>query len=380
MMPIRPRQAAGSDAFPMAATTAGDWREAAAECARRLGTGHGAELGFVYATDAWADAFPALVGALRERTGIEHWVGTVGSGICWTGHEHYEAPGLAVMAAPLPAESWRLLPPLREDMSPLAEHAGWLGQLESCLGVVHGDPHNPHMPRLIAQLAGLLPNGFLVGGLSSSRAAHPQVAGAAAEGCLAGVLLDGALGVRTALSQGCTPIGGRHVVTECERNILIGIDGRPALDVFEEEIGEVLARDLRRAAGYIFVGFPVPGSDTGDYLVRNVVGVDMRHRLLAVGDLLEPGQPLLFCRRDANTAWADLERMLDELAARLDRPPRGALYFSCLGRGRHTFGEGSRELGLIRERLGEVPLVGFFANGEIHRDRLYGWTGVLAVF
>ena len=379
-MSTHPQAAPAREPFPAGASTAGEWREAVRECARAIGRGHGAGLGFVYATDAWADAFPAIVEALREETGIEHWAGTVGTGICWTGHEHYEQPGLAVMAAPLPPERWRLLPPLREDLSALAEHAGWLGRLESCLGVVHGDPHNPHLPRLIGQLAAVLPNGFLVGGLSSSRGRHVQAAGATAEGCLSGVLLDGALGVRTALSQGCTPIGQRHVVTECERNILIGIDGRPALDVFEEEIGEVLARDLRRAAGYIFAGFPVPGDDTGDYLVRNIVGVDTRHRLLAVGELLEPGQPLLFCRRDANTAWRDLERMADELAARLDHPPRGALYFSCLGRGRHTFGEGSRELGLIRERLGEVPLVGFFANGEIHRDRLYGWTGVLAVF
>jgi len=294
--------------FPMGASVAADWRQAVRDCAAAIGQGHGADLGFVYATDAHADDFPAIVSALREATGVAHWVGTVGTAICWTGNEHYETPGLAAMAVPLPAEAWRLLPPLREDMSPVGTLADWLGQRERCLAVVHGDPRNPHLPRLIHQLAGLLPGGFLVGGLTSSRGAHPQAAGSVAEGCVSGVLLDGAVGVRTALSQGCTPIGQRHVVTECERNILIGIDGRPALDVFEEEIGEVLARDLRRAAGYIFVGFPVSGADTADYLVRNIVGVDTRHRLLAIGELLEPGQPLVFCRRDANTAGRSTSR------------------------------------------------------------------------
>ena len=35
---------------------------------------------------------------------------------------------------------------------------------------------------------------------------------------------------------------------------------------------------------------------------------------------------------------------------------------------------------LIRETLGDFPLIGFFANGEISRDRLYGHTGVLTLF
>ncbi len=40
------------------------------------------------------------------------------------------------------------------------------------------------------------------------------------------------------------------------------------------------------------------------------------------------------------------------------------------------FGPGSVELGTIREALGDVPLAGFFANGEIFHDRLYAFTGV----
>jgi small ligand-binding sensory domain FIST len=186
--------------------------------------------------------------------------------------------------------------------------------------------------------------------------------------------------IATRLSQGISPLGGRHTITSGNKNIVATLDHRPALDVMKEEIGEVLARDLRRAAGYIFVGLPVRGSDTGDYMVRNILGVDPQNHLVAIGEIIEPGDELLFCRRDQQTAEDDLRRMLASIRAQLKSPARGGVYYSCLGRGRHMFGEPNRELGLIREALGDVPLVGFFANGEISHDRLYGYTGVLTLF
>ena len=58
----------------------------------------------------------------------------------------------------------------------------------------------------------------------------------------------------------------------------------------------------------------------------------------------------------------------------------GAIYVSCAGRGGPHFGAPSAELQIIRRALGDVPLVGFFAGGEIARHHLYGYTGVLTVF
>ena len=58
----------------------------------------------------------------------------------------------------------------------------------------------------------------------------------------------------------------------------------------------------------------------------------------------------------------------------------GALYVSCAGRGGPHFGAPSAELAIVRQALGDVPLVGFFAGGEIARHHLYGYTGVLTVF
>ena len=92
------------------------------------------------------------------------------------------------------------------------------------------------------------------------------------------------------------------------------------------------------------------------------------------------GQPVQFARRDGKTARDDLIRMLQDVKRRAGPSPRGALYHSCLGRGRQLFGEDSAELRIVREVLGDLPLVGFYANGEISHNRLYGYTGVLTVF
>jgi small ligand-binding sensory domain FIST len=186
--------------------------------------------------------------------------------------------------------------------------------------------------------------------------------------------------VATRLTQGCSPVALEHVVTDARHNILISLDGRPALDVFREDIGRELGANLNLVAGRIFAGLPIEGSDTGDYVVRNLVGLDTAHKLVAIGENVKPGRRVMFCRRDRGTASDDLDRMLTSIRSGLYREPKGAVYFSCLGRGASLFGENSEELRIIGDRLGEVPLVGFFCNGEISHNRLYGYTGVLTLF
>jgi len=193
-------------------------------------------------------------------------------------------------------------------------------------------------------------------------------------------MLASKISVATGLTQGCTPIGPLHRIDEARDNVAMVIDGRPALAVFGEDIGPGLAADLRRAGGLIFAGLPVAGSDTGDYLVRNLIAIDPGRGWLVLGAEVAAGDPILFCRRDPDSARRDMVRMVDQLAGRLKTPPRAGIYVSCVARGAALFGEAGVEPELIREGLGEFPLIGFFANGEISRDRLYGHTGVLTLF
>jgi small ligand-binding sensory domain FIST len=368
-------------AFRSAHAEGGSWGSLVKACLDQLTPlPEGANLGFIYATDALAGDLTSILTFLRERTRIADWVGSVGMGICATGVESFGVPGLAVMVAALPPDSFQVFAPVSGDLSRFEqETGGWVARRHPTLGVVHGDPRQAEITGTIAALTARS-SVFLVGGLSSAQSGLFQVAGRVVDGGLSGVLLAPEVAVASGLSQGCSPIGPVRHVSEADGNVILAIDGRPALDVFKEDIGELLSRDLRRIAGLVFAGFPVAGSDTGDYFVRNLVAIDLEHHCLAVAHEVAAGDPVLFCRRDTPSAIADLRRMLERLKQRAGGAPRGGLYFSCVGRGRNLFGADSEELGLIREVFGDFPLVGFFGNGEISNDRLYGYTGVLTLF
>ena len=359
-----------------------DWSEAVKQCLQQIGPVPAqANVGFLYMTDLYADLATPILDQLRRETGVTHWVGTVGMAICATGKEYSQASAMAVMVGSLPDDSFRILPFYNRAADNLpASWDGWLSQSDSHTAILHGDPANGSLPQLLQQLDASLPGGFLVGGLSSSHGTHPQIADDIVDGGLSGIVFNPQQPILTGLTQGCTPIADVHVISNCDNNVINRIDDRPALDVLKEDIGEILARDLNRAAGYIFAGLPIRESDTGDYLVRNLVGVDSDGGRIAIGDIVMPGQPIQFCRRDGKSATEDMQRMLDDLKRRLSSAPKGGVYVSCLGRGKALFGEESVELEMIRDTLGDFPLVGFFANGEISNQRLYGYTGVLTLF
>ncbi|MEK8088399.1 FIST signal transduction protein [Thermithiobacillus plumbiphilus] len=363
--------------------SASQWRSAAQSCLAQLGElPVGTNLGFLFVSDAFTEHLDDILAFFQGRIPGAHWVGTLGIGICSTGQEYLDRPAIAVMVGSFAPDSFEVFPAIA-DLGDIASGIAVPRPQRRApnFAIVHGDPYTPDLPELIEAFASQMSSGFVTGGLTSSRSRSLQIADAVTQGGLSGVVFSPGVCVSTRLTQSVSPIGPRHIITECHQNVIISIDNRPALDVFYEEIGELLVRDLQRAAGYIFVGLPVPGSDTNDYLVRNLTGVDIGQKLLAIGELLEPGQPLLFCRRDGSTAREDMLRMLSDLKENLQGArPQGGLYYSCLGRGESLFGPDSAELRMIQEILGDFPLVGFFANGEISHDRLYGYTGVLTLF
>lgn len=360
-----------------------NWQEAARDIILQLDeltASH--RLGFLYVTDAYADAFDDISVFLRQTTGVPHWVGTVGLGVIGCGTEYFDEPAMSVMVAPISEDNFRIFQDSGDGAGAIRKaHSRWLNEVDTPLVVVHADPRVPSLLDDIDDLAAMT-NGFLIGGLTASRGRFAQLADNMKEGDISGAMISlHSVPVQLGLSQGCSPIGPGRTITESEENVLFGIDGRPALDVLKEDIGDVLSRDLRRIEGYIFAALPVSGTDTADYLVRNLVGIDENVGAIAIGSSVEEGDRIMFCRRDRDSAVEDLNRMLADLKRRAGgREIRGGLYFSCVARGPNQFGSDSAELGIIREALGEFPLTGFFANGEISNNRLYGYTGVLALF
>ncbi|MGY8997319.1 MAG: FIST signal transduction protein [Alphaproteobacteria bacterium] len=360
--------------FALGHATAETWQQAARAVAEQLGDRDDDELGFVYVTDHFSDHLGDIASFLAGATGTLNWCGTIGIGICATGVEYFDRPAVVAMTCSFPGSNHALFTSLDEAITSYAEMGSAPG---GAFCIVHGDPRREELMGDVPRLARDT-DGFLVGALTSSRASFAQLAGRPAASSLAGLLMTNAR-VATGLTQGCMPLGGYHQVTQARENLVIALDGKPAMDVFVETLSEAGISDLRELSGALHVALPVTGSDMGDYLVRNLVGLDPDEGTIMIGDNVQPGDALMFCKRDQEAAETDLRRMLHDLKARALRPV-GGLYFSCLARGPGMFGEEGRELAIIEEVLGDLPIVGFFGNGEISFDRLYAYTGVLTLF
>ena len=368
-----------------AVSATGDPAILAAQCVAALPIVDGATLGILYTTEPAAAALPEITRALAAHTGIHSWVGGVGLGVCSAASEIFDEPAAVVMTAALPPQDFRIFAATGDPGADLPRsHAGWIEGAQPALALVHADPRCPDVQRAAVETAAAS-GAYLVGGLVSHRCPNPLLAQTGSDDGLggngvAGLMLAPGVSVATALTQGCMPIGPVRRIDEARDNVVMVIDGRPALAVFSEDIGPELTQDLRRVGGLIFAGLPVTGSDTGDYLVRNLVAIDAGRGWLVLGAEVAAGDRIVFCRRDPESAKRDMSRMVRQLSGRLSGPPKAGVYVSCVARGAALFGAPGVETGLIRETLGDFPLIGFFANGEISRDRLYGHTGVLTLF
>lgn len=333
-------------------------------------------LGFVYLTDEVSADTGQIVADLKKKTGVEHWLGTVGLGICASGAEYFGRPAIAVLTCDIDEGSTKILPQLN-SAADLKEFSAQ--DFFAAIGIVHADPRNTSILDLVSNLANDHQT-FLVGGLTSAEKNFAQISGTAMECGVSGVLLGGKVQVAVGLTQGCSPIGPPHIVNQSDQNILMTLDGQPAYEILCEDLGVAEGVDPRPWLTNIHAAILVSGSDTGDYLVRNLVGIDMSQGLVAIADAVESGSRVVFVRRDAEAAAKDLHRMLDDLKSRSQQEPKAALYYSCLARGPNLFDEEAFELKTIRKVLGDIPLAGFFGNGEISNDRVYGYTGVLTLF
>jgi len=350
------------------------------DCARQLKNAPAkANFGFIYATNAMADSFPDLIIKCKASTGIEHWVGTIGLGVITDKQELYDAPAVSIMLAHFDTDDFTIIPSIRKQEE-IAPKLNWPRMFATNFGIIHGDPFNPHTQDLVEEIQLHVANGFIVGGLTFSRSQQYQVADYVVSGGVSGVLFSENIDVITSLTQGCSPVGIKHTITKSRLNNALTIDKKPALDVLMQDLKISDHIQLKKEMGEVFIGLNITGSDKTDYTIRSLIGMDSDNDFFAINDYLIEGNEIVFCRRNEQTAIEDMQLMLDKLASRLKTKIKGGLYISCVGRGRDEFGQNSEEVKMIHETLGDFPLTGFFANGEIHHNRLYGYTGVLTLF
>ena len=383
-------------------------------------------LALLYITDHYAqDARDILDHLSAELPEVTDWAGTVGVGIAATNVEYFDEPALAVMLCDLAPDQYRVF----SGVAPLPAAHGGAGGFVAQTALLHADAQTPDVAELIAEMAERTASGYVFGGLASSRTETVQfalgsgghlrgqgAAGGVFHGGLSGVAFGPEVALVSRVTQGAHPVGRTHRVSAADRNVVLTLDGEPALDVLLGELGisldEPQAAMTRLRQTLVGLTLDEPSRTPArpearmqhfgpEVLVRHLIGLDPMRRGIAVADVVPMGAQLAFCERHVAAARADLIRVCAEVreelepellsleaatgAAGVDGPPaaprmRGAVYVSCTGRGGPHFGGPSAELQIIRRALGDVPLVGFFAAGEIAHHRLYGYTGVLTVF
>lgn len=385
------------------------WAQLSAQGVEELG----ATLGWCYLTDELAHGAEEVLRALRERMPEVSWVGAVGVGVLATGVEYMDEPALAVMVCNLPPADFRLFHgrrPLPALPLGLQADTGWRAHAAQ----VHADASSPELAELLGELATRTDTGYLFGGLSSGRHGSPHLAWAPEQavrhedmaqgvwhGGLSGVALSERVHLVSRVSQGCTPVGPSREVTRAERNVVYELDGRPALACLLQDLGMATAiategwqREALPKVRATLAGLTDAGSDLlehgrhfgADTRVRHLIGLDPARQGVALADNVEAGMQLAFCQRHQQAARQDLVRICAEVREEFDpdehpgREAVGAVYISCAGRGGAHFGGMNAEMELISHALGDLPIVGFFAGGEVARHHLYGYTGVLTVF
>ena len=382
-------------------------------------------LGLLYITDHYlAHAAEILDHLSAELPEVTDWAGTVGVGICANNAEYFDEPALAVMLCDLQPDQFRVF----SGLAPLSAAQGG-GGFTAHTALLHADGATPEVAELIAEVAERTSSGYVFGGLSSSRGVAVQFA-RSSRGALPGRGREGAAGVfqgglsgvafgpevhwMSRVTQGVRPVSPVHRVDRADGHVVLALDGREALDVLLDDLGISLEQPqaavarLRQtlvglSASPAAVTGRVPAAFGEDVLVRHLIGLDPGRRGVAVAERVEVGMRLSFCERHVQAARADLMRICAEIREELEpeelsleaaqslagsaaagpAPAQrivGAVYVSCSGRGGPHFGGPSAELQIVRRALGDVPLVGFFAGGEIAHHRLYGYTGVLTVF
>jgi len=372
-------------------------QEAATTVAARL-DGVAPDVAFVFFSAEHRSDVTALVEAVSEDLLPRHWIACSAGGVIGDGREVEERPGLSITAGRLPGVSVKTF---RLDESDLPDADAAPRAWETALGSTAGerphflllaDPFTFPTDDFVRGLDYAFPKSVKAGGLASA-AEEP---GGNVLVCDGDVLRDGAVGVSltgpilvdTIVAQGCRAIGETMRVTRARDNFILELDGRPPIEVLRELLPRLSERDQRLARSAMFLGVSVdaladePGPD--DYLVRNILGVSPDNGALAVGDEPRIGQSVRFHLRDALASAEDLDIHLARYVADGLARPHGALLFSCLGRGKNLYGRPDHDTDAFKEKVGEVPLGGFFANGEIGMVRgttqLHGFTSSFVLF
>jgi small ligand-binding sensory domain FIST len=362
-----------------------------------------ADLGLVFISSAFTSEYPRLLPLLQERLSVPVLIGCGGGGIIGMTQrgQMQELEGSAALSlslAHLPGVKVQAFHIVAEELpdldSPPDAWVELIGVSPSPIPqfILLSDPNSSRVNDLLQGLDFAYPGSVSVGGLASGS----QMGGRIGLFCndrlyregTVGVALSGNIILETIVAQGCRPIGKPYRVSKGERNILLELEEQPPLEVLRDLIQSLSESDRQLAQHSLFVGVArdefKQNLEQGDFLIRNLLGIDPKVGAIAIAERVRPGQRIQFHLRDAQTSAEDLEWLLQRYQKQTQpHPPAGALMFSCLGRGEGLYGQPNFDSQLFSRYLNDIPLGGFFCYGEIGpvggSTFLHGYTSVFGI-
>jgi small ligand-binding sensory domain FIST len=400
--------------FAAALSTVPQAAEAAAEACSRAGAdlGGAPDLALAFFTPHHSGAAHDVVAAVRQALAPRVLLGCVAEGVIANDRELEQGPALSLWlgrwARPVRMDPFHLVLERTADGPSLF---GWPDALALGAGEPAAEPPAAPGPRVMKSAVLLLGDPFtfptdrflhrinedvrgvpVLGGMASGIRAPGQCRLLLGEQVLregaVGVLLEGAVGLRTIVSQGCRPIGRHMVVTRAEDNVILELGGKTPLAQLQELWPTLSASEQRLFQQGLHIGRVLNEYQgefqRGDFLVRNVLGLERNSGALVITERVRVGQTVQFQVRDAASADEDLHALLQMDVSAHERKPAGGLLFSCNGRGTRLFGEPNHDAGAVRAEAGPLPLAGFFAQGELGpvggQNFIHGFTASLALF
>ena len=377
-----------------------DWRDALTDLVGQIPLLAGEDevhLALLFASSEYREEFPDLVTRARHLTGARLLVGCSGQGVIGAGREVEGEPALALLAFSLPEAELTAVHLTQEELESCRTPQDWhrltaVAPDDASAWLLFADPFTMDAEALLDGLSAGYPGTPLVGGLASGdprlRATHLFLNGEVYDRGAVALALGGPYTVRTIVSQGAAPIGETWTITGVQGHIIETIAQRPAYQVLVDTLRALPPAMQRRAQSNLLVGLAMDEHRgefrRGDFLIRNLMGVDQESGALTVGALPRVGQTIQFQLRDPDAADEDLRELLEQARKELGaRRPVGALLCSCNGRGIGLFGTPDHDARTLADLLGPIPVAGFFCNGEIGpvgaHNFLHGFTASIAL-
>lgn len=355
-------------------------------------------LALVFFSPHHALAAQTMAATLQQRLNPRCLLGCIGESIVGNEQEVERRPALVLWAG-----SWGRpieIEPFHLKLEQTPDGPSLLGWPDSVIGanladaamLLLGDPFSFPVNEFLQQVnddhRGLRVMGGMASGIRGPGQCRLLLGDQVLDHGAIGVMLQGPALLRSIVSQGCRPIGHHMVITAGHDNIITELGGKPPLERLQQLWQELTPRDQELFQQGLHVGMVIneyrDQFQRGDFLVRNVLGLERESGSLAITDHVRIGQTVQFHVRDAETADEDLRALLQQDQQTHPGKAGGALLFTCNGRGTRLFPGPDHDASMVRAEAGAVPIAGFFAQGELGpiggQNFIHGFTASVVLF